>query len=186
MSAPTNSVGRADLALDEASTLDFLRRGWSGQLGTVGGDGWPYVVPLLYVVADNKIYMHHARRDGHLARNLQANPRGCFAVEEPGDVYAYGRFQCDSSVSYTSAIAFGNVSFVDDPSAKAEFCDALMAKYGGALAARPEGYYPRLDAIAVFALRIERITGKRIPLPVEAQRWPALDRTRSPHGQPPD
>jgi nitroimidazol reductase NimA-like FMN-containing flavoprotein (pyridoxamine 5'-phosphate oxidase superfamily) len=87
-------------------------------------------------------------------------------------------------VSYTSVIAFGSVSFTVDPAAKALFCDRLMAKYGAAIAGHPAGYYPRLNAIAVFGLRIASFTGKRVPLPADTQRWPLLDRTRSPGAHP--
>jgi nitroimidazol reductase NimA-like FMN-containing flavoprotein (pyridoxamine 5'-phosphate oxidase superfamily) len=93
MSAPPrNPVGRAELALSDRGAPEHLRAGWSGHLATVGADGWPYVVPY----ADDAIYMHHARHDGHLASNLAADARACFSVDEPGEVYAYGRFECDS------------------------------------------------------------------------------------------
>jgi nitroimidazol reductase NimA-like FMN-containing flavoprotein (pyridoxamine 5'-phosphate oxidase superfamily) len=180
VSAPPRVTGRHDLALADMQAMDFLRNGFSGCLGSSDADGWPYVVPLLYVYEEASIFMHQASRLGHLSTNLEANPRACFAVNEPGRVYGYGRFECDSSVSYTSVIAFGVVEPVTDPHGKELFCRRLMAKYATHLHGRPTGFFPRLDAISVFALRVDRLTGKEIPLPAESARWPRLDRTRSP------
>lgn len=180
MSAPSHTAGRSDLAMADSEALELLRSGFSGCLGSSGADGWPYVVPLLYVYEQDCIFMHQSSRRGHLAANLESNPRACFSVSEPGSVYGYGRFECDSSVSYASVMAFGIVEPLTDLHDKELFCRRLMAKYGTHLQGRPRDFFPRLDAISVFALRVERMTGKQIPLPAESARWPQLDRTRSP------
>jgi hypothetical protein len=39
--------------------------------------------------------------------------------------------------------------------------------------------------VTVYAISIERVTGKEVALPVAEQRWPALDRTKSPDAIPP-
>ena len=48
MSGPP-ALRRTDKALSEERARETLLGGFSGRLGTVGVDGWPYVVPLLYV-----------------------------------------------------------------------------------------------------------------------------------------
>jgi nitroimidazol reductase NimA-like FMN-containing flavoprotein (pyridoxamine 5'-phosphate oxidase superfamily) len=171
---------RADLAMTEERARAFLRQGYSGRLATVGPDQWPYVVPLLYVYRDDSIYVHNSRAPGHLRANVDHSGRACFLVDEPGTVYGYGRFECDSSLSYSSVMAFGNVTVVEGEHDKALFCDELMRKYGAGMEGRPKQFYPRLDAISVYALRIERLTGKAIQLPAASARWPAMDRTKSP------
>jgi hypothetical protein len=55
-----------------------------------------------------------------------------------------------------------------------------MAKY----ADRPKSFYPRLDEVTVYAIAVERITGKHCPLPPVSEQWPALDRTKSPNAKP--
>jgi hypothetical protein len=59
-----------------------------------------------------------------------------------------------------------------------------MAKYADPSWGRPEGFYPRLEQVTVYAIRIERMTGKETPLPAAGDRWPASDRTKSPDAKP--
>ena len=44
-----------------------------------------------------------------------------------------------------------------------------MAKYAPDDGARPQGFFPRLAQISVYAIAVERITGKRTPLPALAR-----------------
>ena len=46
-SAP--QLRRADKQMSEARLQELLARGYCGRLATVGADGFPYIVPLLYV-----------------------------------------------------------------------------------------------------------------------------------------
>ncbi len=185
MSGPP-PLRRTDKAVSEERARETLVGGFSGRLGTVGVDGWPYVVPLLYVCMDGQIYVHNAQARGHLRQNVEHDPRVCFEVDEPGPVFAYGRFECDSSVAYWSVIAFGRIRIVQDREEKTRFCSELMRKYGDPTWARPPGFFPRLDEIAVYAITIDRLTGKETPLPVVSRRWPAVDQTKSPNAVPPE
>src|SRR5206468_5620557 len=116
-----------------------------------------------------------------LRASVEHEPRVCFEIDEPGEVFAYGRFECDSSVAYRSAIAFGRIRIVEDRTDKQRFCEALMDKYGDADWKRPRGFFPRLDQITVYAIAVERVTGKETALPAADNRWPAADHTKSPH-----
>jgi hypothetical protein len=165
---------------------ELLLRGYVGRLGTVGPDGFPYVVPLLYVVLDDRIWVHNTRARGHLRTNVDFEPRVCFEIDEAGEVFAYGRFECDSSVAYRSVVAFGHIAVVEETEAKQRFCEALMAKYGPETDERPAGFFPRLDQITVYAITVERLTGKETPLPLPEQRWPAVDMTKTPNAVAPD
>ena len=142
-------------------------------------------MPLLYVWLDGELFMHGTGARGHLRTNVEHEPRACFEIDAPGEIFDYGRFECDSTVAYRSVILFGRVRLVDDPAVKTRFCDALMAKYAKPERDRPRGFYPRLDHIAVYALTPERITGKETPLPAIEQQWPALDRSKSPNARAP-
>jgi nitroimidazol reductase NimA-like FMN-containing flavoprotein (pyridoxamine 5'-phosphate oxidase superfamily) len=178
-------VRRADLEMDEAGVRGLLERGFCGRLATVGADGWPYALPLLYVLMDQQIYMHNAQAPGHLRRNLDYDPRACLAIDEPGEVFGYGRYLCDTTISYASVLVFGTVRVVGDAAEKRRFCTALMDKYGVAIEGRPRDFFPRLEHIAVYAMRMERMSGKHISLPGSAARWPLQDRTKSPGASPP-
>ena len=60
-----------------------------------------------------------------------------------------------------------------------------MAKYGKPETIRPKGFFPRLDIITVYAISVERITGKEQVLPPLSEQWPAVDRTKTPNARPP-
>src|SRR6266853_779866 len=160
-------VRRADKLMAEERARETLARGFHGRLATVGEDGWPYCVPLLYVCMDDEIFVHNTRAKGHLRTNVDHEPRVCFEVDEAGEVFAYGRFECDSTVEYRSVIVFGRIRVVED----------LRNRE------RPKGFYPRIDQITLYAITVERMSGKETPLPAVSQRWPAVDRTKSPNAR---
>jgi nitroimidazol reductase NimA-like FMN-containing flavoprotein (pyridoxamine 5'-phosphate oxidase superfamily) len=124
---------RTDKLMAEDQTLTTLQRGFAGHLATVSEDGHPYCLPLLYVWMDGRVFLHNSRAKGHLRANVDHDQRVCFAVDERGEVFAYGRFECDSAVTYRSAIVFGTIEVIEDVAIKQRFCEQLMAKY-----AKPE------------------------------------------------
>jgi len=182
MSAPP--VRRKDKLMTDKQALEFLARGFCGRIASVGADGWPYCVPLLYVWANSEVLVHNPAARDHFRVNVEHDQRVCFEVDEAGEVFDYGRFECDTSVAYRSVIVFGTIRIIEDDSAKREFFDALMAKYGKPNSGRPRHFYPRLDEITLYAIAPERITGKETPLPAVAEQWPAKDRTKSPDARP--
>lgn len=176
---------RTDRAMDQAQMHELLRDGYCGRLATTGPDGWPYCVPLLYVAMDGLVYLHKAAAAGHLDRNLDHEARVCFTIDEAGPVFGYGRFECDSTLAYRSVVLFGRVRRVESEEEKRRFCSALMQKYGKHVESRPRDFFPRLSAIAVYALEIERMTGKHIALPAANEQWPQIDHSKSPNAQAP-
>ncbi len=176
-------VRRTDKLMTPERALETLARGFCGRLATIGEDGYPYCVPLLYVWMEGEVYLHNTRARGHLRANVDHDPHVCFEVDEPGEVFAYGRFECDSSLAYRSVVLFGRIRVVDDRDTKQRFCEGLMAKYGKPDWRRPKGFFPRLDEITVYAITVERMSGKETPLPAVTEQWPAVDRTKSPHAR---
>src|SRR6059036_410988 len=112
MSSP--QLRRADRVMPDDNTLQFLQRGFAGRLASIGEDGYPYCVPLLYVCMDGEVFVHNTLARGHLRANADHEPRVCFEIDEPGEVFAYGRFECDSTVEYRSVIVFGRIRVVED------------------------------------------------------------------------
>lgn len=182
MSSP---LRRADRVMPDDRALDALRSGDKGHLATVSEDGSPYCIPILYVWMDGEIHLHTTSARGHLRTNIEREPRVCFTVDRDQGVFDYGRFECDSGLAYASVVVFGTARVIEDRGTKQRFCEALMAKYGKPDTGRPKGFYPRLDAITVYALRAERITGKEQVLPPMSEQWPAKDRTKAPNARPP-
>jgi uncharacterized protein len=178
MSSP--QLRRADRAMSDERVLETLARGYSGRLATVSEDGFPYCIPLLYLWMDGEVYVHSASERGHFRKNIERDKRVCFEVDEQDGVFDYGRFECDSGLAYRSVCVFGRIRIIDDKQVKQRFCEALMEKYGKPETKRPKGFFPRIDIITVYAIRIERMTGKETPLPPLSEQWPAKDRTKTP------
>jgi nitroimidazol reductase NimA-like FMN-containing flavoprotein (pyridoxamine 5'-phosphate oxidase superfamily) len=179
-------VRRKDRLMSDEDAWAFLAGAYSGRLATMGRDGYPYITPLLFVTSQPRILVHGANTAGHLRTNVDFQQQVCFEVDAPGETYAYGRFECDTALAYASVVAFGRISVVGDAEAKQAFCEGLMNKYGSEMEGRPKGFFPRLEAITVYALEVARITGKHTPLPPKSEQWPAKDRTMSPGAAAPD
>lgn len=179
MSSP--KVRRADRMMSDQRVLETLARGYSGRLATVSEDGFPYCIPLLYLWMNGEVYLHTTSAAGHLRANIDRERRVCFQIDEEQGVFDYGRFECDSGLAYRSVCLFGRIRIVEDRDVKQRFCEALMAKYGKPETKRPKGFFPRIDIITVYAVAVERMTGKEQALPPLSEQWPAKDRTKTPN-----
>jgi uncharacterized protein len=151
--------------MSDQRMLETLARGYSGRLATVSEDGFPYCIPLLYLWINGEVYVHTTSARGHFRTNIERDPRVCFEVDEHEGVFDYGRFECDSGLAYQSVCVFGRIRVVVDNEVKQGFCEALMEKYGKPDTKRPKGFFPRIDIITVYAIRVQRMTGKECPLP---------------------
>jgi hypothetical protein len=171
--------------MSDERTERALERGFCGRLATVGADGAPYCTAMLYVRLDGDIYMHGTRTAGHLRANIDHEPRACLLVDAPGEIFDYGRFECDSTVSYTSIMVFGRIRVIEEGPIRQRFFETLMEKYRRSGPERPRGFFPRLDQIVLYRLTPERVTGKEIVLPDISGQWPALDRSKTPNARPP-
>src|SRR3954454_7240085 len=123
MSSP--QLRRADRMMPEHRARQFLARGFAGRLATIGADGFPYCVPLLYVCMDDQVFVHTTSARGHFRSNVERCPRICLEVDEPDRVFDYGRFECDSGLAYASVILFGTIRIVEDRAIKQRFCEML-------------------------------------------------------------
>jgi nitroimidazol reductase NimA-like FMN-containing flavoprotein (pyridoxamine 5'-phosphate oxidase superfamily) len=175
-----SNLRRADMAMTNEQMLRTLDRGFAGRLASVSEDGYPYCVPLLYVWAEDRLFLHGTSARGHLQTNVRREPRVCFELDEPDQVFDYGRFECDSGLAYRSVILFGRIRIAEDAATKQRFCERLMEKYGKPNSIRPKNFFPRLNVITVYVMTVERMTGKERLLPERSEQWPAKDRTRTP------
>ncbi len=166
-------LARADKIMSAAELDATLATAFCGRTATIGVDGYPYVVPNLFTWRLGEVYLHTAAHDGHFIANVRHADRVCFEVDEPGEVFPYGAVECDTSVSYRSAIIFGRIRIVEGETEKIGFYEAFLAKYAPADSwGRDRGSFPRLDATIVYAITPESMTGKQGVLPAAAARWP--------------
>src|SRR5437868_11151728 len=104
---------RQDRVLGDAEARALLLRGYCGRIASVGADGWPYLVPLLYLFEEGEITVHNSAAPGHFRLNVERESRVCFEADEPVKVFDYGRFECDTGLAYRSAIAYVRIRIVD-------------------------------------------------------------------------
>src|ERR1700722_4909521 len=179
---------RADKVMTSAEVDSFLARAFCGRTATVGADGYPYVVPNLFVWRDGNVYLHTAVYEGHFIANVRHSDRVSFEVDEPGQIFPYGHVECDTSVSYRSVILFGRIRILDAEAEKTAFYQTFLAKYAPPDSwGRERGSFPRLGSTVVYVIAPEIVTGKEGKLPPLSDQWPNSNRlSGSPAWKPKD
>jgi nitroimidazol reductase NimA-like FMN-containing flavoprotein (pyridoxamine 5'-phosphate oxidase superfamily) len=152
---------RAKRKMPDEEAREFLRLQMTAHVGTVDGNGWPYVVPLVYIYeSGDTLYLHTGAHQGHFLTNVQHDPRICVEVSQIGPLHKGKRFACDSALVYSSVIVFGPVKILyHDRDKKTWFLDRLLAKHGDPSWTFEPGY-PLLDQIILYEQKIEVLTGK--------------------------
>jgi nitroimidazol reductase NimA-like FMN-containing flavoprotein (pyridoxamine 5'-phosphate oxidase superfamily) len=156
------SLRRVDRQISQEETLALLEQGEWGTLATVGSDGAPYAVPLNYVFWGDAIYFHCAQT-GHKLDNIAFEPRVSFNVASEiqtlPDVV---------STAYASVTVSGRARMAS-PEEKHAALKALLEKF---TPMQPEVILAYLekrknDALHVYRIDIEAMTGKRRPNPAK-------------------
>ncbi len=163
---------RGDKVMSAEKVRAFLASAQCGRTATVGADGYPYVVPNLFVWMDEHIYLHTARHRGHFLANVEFCDRVCFETDQPGETFPYGPVECDTSIAFRSVVVFGRIGIVSDMKTRQRFFTAFMSKYAPQDSwGRPRGTFPRIDSTILYAIVPEMMTGKETPLPDARKRW---------------
>lgn len=70
--------------------LQFLKMGKVAHVATVDEEGYPYVIPFVYVYERNdKLYLHIGNmRESHFWSNIKQNPKISIEVSEMGDLHS--------------------------------------------------------------------------------------------------
>jgi nitroimidazol reductase NimA-like FMN-containing flavoprotein (pyridoxamine 5'-phosphate oxidase superfamily) len=150
---------RKDRQLETDEAREILTGGVYGVLSTVGPEGEPYGVPLSYVLlGDGQIYFHCALA-GRKLDHLRHDARVSFCVVAGAE--AVLKKGTDFTTRYASTIVFGRAAAVEDEELKTAALLALAEKYlPQHLDAAPDSIEKALDHTAVYAIKIEAITGK--------------------------
>ena len=172
---------RTDKVMSADEVDEFLARAFCGRIATVDADGYPYILPNLFIWMRGTIFLHTARHAGHFLENVRHSDRVSFEADEPGQIFPYGHVECDTSVSYRSVVMFGRIRISEDEEEKRRFFEAFMTKYAPPDSwGRDQGSFPRMGSTIVYALRPELVTGKQGALPAVADQWPNRNLTASP------
>ncbi|MDL2316724.1 pyridoxamine 5'-phosphate oxidase family protein [Desulfovibrio sp. OttesenSCG-928-A18] len=147
---------RKERRLSPEEAMGVLERGEYGVLALNAEQGFPYAVPLSYVLMNGALYFHSAM-DGRKSRALALDRRVCFTVV--GAVAPV--FDKDFSTYYESAMVFGRATLVRDAEEKLRSLMALAEKYLPEHMDKAEASIRHSFArTAVYRIGIELLSGK--------------------------
>jgi nitroimidazol reductase NimA-like FMN-containing flavoprotein (pyridoxamine 5'-phosphate oxidase superfamily) len=118
--------------------------------------GYPYVVPVHFVHAEGRIYIHSARR-GRKIEMLERNPRVCLEIDEFLGLKSADR-ACDYGTRFRSLIVFGTGRIVEEPEKKCRALRLFTEKYSGISFDLPDR---EIEGVAIIEIHIEEVTGKQ-------------------------
>lgn len=135
-----------------------------GRFATIGGDGYPYIVPVNFTYLNKTIYFHCART-GEKMDNLLRDPKVCFEVDIPlaylDTAYAPENPPCEVTQFFYSVIIRGVAELVGEMDEKLLALNGLMASH------EKKADYNEItadmkavDICEVIAIRIHSMTGK--------------------------
>ncbi|MBO8436247.1 MAG: pyridoxamine 5'-phosphate oxidase family protein [Spirochaetes bacterium] len=138
------------------AAVRILHDGSSGVLALSGDDGYPYALPISYVLDGDKIYFHSAK-EGHKVDAIRRSDKASFCVIAADSVDSIGY-----TTYYQSVIAFGKVRIVEDDDEKLVMIQKLARKYAPENSEEYEIEYiqKEWEPLLVFEMTIEHMTGK--------------------------
>lgn len=140
--------------LPEEETMEVLLKCEYGILSTMGDD-YPYAVPMSYVVANNKIYIHGTCESGQKTKNIHNNPKVCFTVVGNTEI-----LPSQFATKYESVVVLGTASLcegTDKEMALEKFLDKYSSEYKQA---GMKYIKAAINKISVYEISIDMITGK--------------------------
>ena len=110
-------MARKDITMTPREVHEFLVTNRTLQVATQGGDGWPHVAPMWYVMEDDKVVFRSFTKSQKIV-NLQRNPRFTVLVETGSD---YSQLR--------GVMIKAEAKLIDDPDYVLSVYGALAAKY---------------------------------------------------------
>ncbi len=147
---------RKKQALSQDECIAVLERGTSGVLAVTGDEGYPYAVPLSYVLAGDSLFFHSAPQ-GHKVDAVAREAKASFCVVDEDSVVPE-----EYTTYFRSVIAFGRARVLEDEAERRRALELLAAKYS------PDDEAGRLEEVdkliartCMIELSIERLSGKQ-------------------------
>lgn len=129
-----------------------------GVLAVNGDDGYPYAMPINYVYdeVDNKIYFHGAK-EGHKIESIVACDKVCLTV------YGNESVREEEWAPFVqSTIVFGRCHLINDREQVLKLVKKLAMKYYPSESEVDKEIVKYGDAVMMFEIEIEHISGKEI------------------------
>ena len=142
--------------LPDAVSREILERNTSGVLSLMGEEGYPYGVPLSYVLVGHKIFFHCAKT-GHKIDAIRNCEKASFCVIDQDRIVSE-----EYTTYFRSVIAFGRVHILENEEEKMHAIRILAGKYSGNQGA--EGIDREIGKnfanLCMIQFDIEHLTGK--------------------------
>lgn len=147
---------RKNQLLSEEISREVLQRNTSGVLSLMGDEGYPYGVPMSYVLAGDKIFFHCAK-EGHKIDAIRKEEKASFCVIDQDKIVSE-----EYTTYFRSVIAFGSVHILENEDEKRKAIRILAEKYSGDQG--EEGIEREIDEhfanLCMLQFDMEHLTGK--------------------------
>ena len=147
---------RKNQLLSDAVSRDILEKNTSGVLSLMGDDGYPYGVPLSYVLVGDKLFFHCAKT-GHKIDAIRREEKASFCVIDQDKVVSE-----EYTTHFRSVIAFGRVHILEGEEEKRNALRLLAGKYSAEQG--EAGIEAEIDKsfanVCMLQFDLEHVTGK--------------------------
>ncbi|MDU2064701.1 MAG: pyridoxamine 5'-phosphate oxidase family protein [Sporomusaceae bacterium] len=142
--------------MSETDAIEVLTKAEFGTLASIGKNGYPYAVPLNFVVENGAVYFHSAH-EGNKINNIKNNAKVSFSA-----VSYVNLVPSKFDTEYDSAVIFGTAVEVTDEIDKRQALIALIKKYSSEYFDKGMAYITNsINTTTVYKIHIEHMTGKR-------------------------
>lgn len=156
-------VGKLEIKSYE-KIKEFLEEEHVGRLASLDENGFPQIIPMNFVFANDAIYMHSFPR-GEKLENIKRNQKVGFEADRELEFlpsyFSHPTNASQADTLYISVVIKGKSIFVEDDEEKALGLNCMMQKY------QPEGHYDPiqnndlvLDEVTIIKILPESIKGK--------------------------
>lgn len=142
--------------LNTEQCYDILAAEPRGVLAVSGDGGYPYTVPLNFVLDDGKLYFHCAA-EGHKLDAVRRDSKVSFCVLDRGT-----RPEGEWAYYFNSVVVFGRIAVVTDEAVRTDKLRKLGLKYFPSAEMVEQDLQKNAARAVVLELTIEHITGKRV------------------------
>lgn len=145
-------IRRADHALSADDGWDILERNKYGMFAVNGDNGYPYSVPMFYVIIDEKVYIHGTVGPSHRTESIARDNKFCFTVSELDGDGTSGR----------SVVIMGSAIPREDMRAQVLLASAKKFFPTRDVPAATAAIEPKVSGIEAYELQIAHFTVKAL------------------------
>ncbi len=144
--------------LTDKEIQEVLENAQVGRIATHNENGYPYIVPVHFVMYQEKIYIHGLIA-GQKISNLVRNNKICFEVDEIEKIIPDTESVCDTNTEFRSVIILGTAKMIEEVVLKEKILHTVVQKYTPELTHLD---FPdkMIKATGIIEISIVEVTGK--------------------------